>query len=98
MAIARAFYRDSPLILMDEPSSALDAESELQIIRNLKELSRDKTAVIISHRLSTVRWADLIYLFDNGEVSESGNHQELMALKGKYYSLFLNSNKQDDEA
>ena len=97
MAIARAFYRDSPLILMDEPSSALDAESELQIIQNLKALSRDKTAVIISHRLSTVRWADLIYLFDKGEVLESGNHQELMALKGKYYSLFVNSNKQEDE-
>jgi len=93
MAIARAFYRDSPLILMDEPSSALDAESELQIINSLKKLSRDKTAVIISHRLTTVQWADLIYVFDEGQVLESGTHQELLELKGKYYALFLTTNK-----
>ena len=96
IAIARAFYRDSALILMDEPSSALDAASESQIIKSLKELSTNKTAVIISHRLSTVQWADLIYLFDQGEVIESGNHHELMALKGKYYTLFQTTNKQLD--
>jgi ATP-binding cassette subfamily B protein len=94
MAIARAFYRDSSLILMDEPSSALDASSELQIIKSLKELSQDKTAVIVSHRLSTVQWADLIYLFDKGEVVEHGNHVELMALKGKYFALFQTANNQ----
>ncbi|MFA6581627.1 MAG: signal peptidase I [Paludibacter sp.] len=93
MSIARAFYRDSPLILMDEPSSALDVASELQIINSLKKLSRNKTAVIISHRLTTVQWADLIYVFDEGEVLESGNHQELLALKGKYYSLFHTANE-----
>lgn len=93
MAIARAFYRDSPLILMDEPSSALDAESELQIITSLKNLSHDKTAVIISHRLTTMQWADLIYVFDEGEVLESGTHQELLDLKGKYYTLFQTANK-----
>jgi ATP-binding cassette subfamily B protein len=92
IAIARAFYRDSPLILMDEPSSALDAASELQIINSLKELSTNKTAVIISHRLSTVQWADLIYLLDEGRVVESGNHTELLAQKGKYYSLFQTAN------
>jgi len=92
MAIARAFYRDSPLILMDEPSSALDADAELQIINSLRKLTKDKTAVIISHRLSTVQWADLIYFFHEGEVVESGNHQDLMALKGKYFSLFQTAN------
>ena len=92
IAIARAFYRDSPLILMDEPSSALDAASELQIINSLKDLSAGKTAVIISHRLSTVQWADLIYLFEEGKVVESGNHAELLALKGKYYSLLQTAN------
>jgi ATP-binding cassette subfamily B protein len=93
MAIARAFYRDSPLIFMDEPSSALDANSELQIINSLKILSRHKTAVIISHRLTTVQWADLIYFFHEGEVLESGNHHELITLKGKYYELFQSANK-----
>jgi len=88
IAIARAFYRDSPLILMDEPSSALDANAELQIINSLKDLSQNKTAIIISHRLTTVQWADLIYFFEAGEVVESGTHQELIALKGKYFELF----------
>ena len=93
IAIARAFYRDSPLILMDEPSSALDADAELQIINSLKKLSHNKTAIIISHRLSTVQWADLIYFFEAGEVIESGSHNELMSQKGKYYSLFQAANK-----
>jgi ATP-binding cassette, subfamily B, bacterial len=93
MAIARAFYRDSPLLLMDEPSSALDVDSEMQIIDSLKKLSHQKTAVIVSHRLSTVEWVDLIYFFHNGEVLESGNHKELMAMKGKYYNLFQTANK-----
>jgi ATP-binding cassette subfamily B protein len=97
MAIARAFYRDAALLLLDEPSSALDAESELQIINGLKELSRDKTAIIISHRLSTVQWADIIYLFNDGEIIESGNHQELLQLEGKYYSLFHSNNNQSIE-
>ncbi|ADQ79266.1 ABC transporter related protein [Paludibacter propionicigenes WB4] len=97
MAIARAFYRDSSLVLLDEPSSALDAESELQIINGLKKLSHDKTAVIISHRLSTVQWADIIYVFNDGEVVESGNHQELLQLGGKYYSLFHTNNNQSIE-
>ena len=92
IAIARAFYRDAPLILMDEPSSALDADAELQIINSLKKLSENKTAVIISHRLSTVQWADIIYFFEEGEVIESGSHTELMSKKGKYYSLFLTVN------
>ena len=96
IAIARAFYRNSTLILMDEPSSALDADSELQIIKSLKKLSQEKTAIIVSHRLSTVKWADLIYFFENGEIVESGTHTDLLALKGKYFSLFMKTNNELD--
>lgn len=88
MALARAFYRDAPLLLMDEPSSALDANSERQIVNTLKKLSENKTTLIVSHRLSTVQWADYIYLLDEGEVAEEGTHDKLMALEGKYYTLF----------
>jgi ATP-binding cassette, subfamily B, bacterial len=88
MAIARAFYRDAPLLLLDEPSSALDVQSEKKIIETLKELSKNKTAVIVSHRMSTVQWADFIYLFENGEVKESGSHTELIQLNGRYAELY----------
>ena len=96
MAIARAFYRDSPLLLLDEPSSALDAVSERQMISSLQELAKDKTTLIVSHRLSTVQWADLIYLLEDGEQAEMGTHVELMAKKGKYYSLFEKANGSPD--
>ena len=92
MAIARAFYRDAPLLIMDEPSSALDPNSERQIVSTLKKLAENKTTLIVSHRLSTVQWADHIYLFNEGEVAEEGTHDELMALKGKYFSLFQTIN------
>ena len=58
------------------------------MIKSLQQLSSNKTAVIVSHRLTTIQWADLIYMFHEGEIIESGNHKELMALKGKYYDLF----------
>lgn len=88
LAIARAFYRDSPLLLMDEPSSALDAVSEQQIIESLKTLAHQKTAVIISHRLSTVRWADRIIVFNEGRVVEDGTHDELIQQGGTYSILY----------
>jgi ATP-binding cassette, subfamily B, bacterial len=95
LAIARAIYRNADLLIMDEPSSALDVISEKQIMNSLQKYSKNRTSIIISHRLSTVHWADEILLFDNGEIIEQGTHAELMALHGKYEQLFLQS-KNDD--
>ena len=91
MAIARAFYRNSSILFMDEPSSALDAETELKLLQNLKSLSKDKTVLIISHRFSTIQWADIIYVLDFGKVLEHGNHEQLIALRGKYFKMFETS-------
>ena len=88
LAIAKAFYRDAPILLMDEPSSALDAETELNLLQNLKNLAKDKTVLIISHRFSTIEWADIIYVIDDGNIIEKGSHHELMELKGKYFKMF----------
>lgn len=91
IAIAKAFYRNAPILLMDEPMSALDPETELQILKKLKELSENKTTLIVSHRFSTIQWVDCIYVMDNGTIVESGSHNQLMALKGKYCSLYNSS-------
>jgi ATP-binding cassette, subfamily B, bacterial len=91
IAIARAFYRDSPILFMDEPSSALDVDSEKQLLGSLRTLAKNKTVVIISHRLSTVQWADILYVLDRGTVVESGSHEELMAKQGMYYAMYKTS-------
>lgn len=88
LAVARAFYRSADLLIMDEPSSALDVYSEKQIMDSLRKMAENKTAIIISHRLTSVQWADEIYLFDNGEIIEQGSHNQLIALKGKYFQLY----------
>jgi len=88
LAIARAFYKDADTIILDEPSSALDPEAEYQLNRSITEYAKDKTVVFISHRLSTTRHADKIYMFDSGKIIESGNHDELMRLNGKYAYMF----------
>lgn len=88
MAIAKAFYRNTSFLIMDEPSSALDAATESQLLQNLRELAKDKTVLIISHRFSSIKWADNIYVMDKGRIIESGNHQELMEMKGEYYRMY----------
>lgn len=88
IAIAKAFYRNTPFLIMDEPSSALDAETELHLLQNLQNLSKDKTVLIISHRFSSIKWADCIYVMDKGRIIESGDHQALMALKGEYCRMY----------
>lgn len=88
IAIARAFYQDADLIILDEPSSALDPNAEYELNRALYDYAEDKTVIFISHRLSTTRHADRIYMFDGGKLIESGSHDELMAQNGKYAYMF----------
>lgn len=87
ICIARALYRDPRIILMDEATSSLDAESEKRIKENLEGILTNRTAIIIAHRLSTIRNADIIYYLGDGRVLESGNHDELMKKRGLYYEM-----------
>jgi ATP-binding cassette subfamily B protein len=88
IAIARAYMRDAELIILDEPTAALDAKAEAEVFARFKSLAAGKTAVIISHRFSTVRMADRILVLENGAILESGSHQDLVALGGRYAELF----------
>lgn len=88
VAIARAFYRDAPLVILDEPSAALDPRAEYDLFSSLRRSIRGRSALVISHRFSTVRNADRIYVMDAGRVVEHGNHEELMRHDGIYADLF----------
>ena len=87
IAIARALMRHAKILLFDKPTSALDTLNEQIVQQCLDEVQRDCTSITIAHRLTTVKNADRIYLIDRGRIIESGNHQELIQLKGHYYRL-----------
>ncbi len=87
LALARNFYRDSPIIILDEPTSAIDALAESRIFNHLFT-QKDKTLIMISHRLTTIEKADCIYMFEHGKVVEQGTHKELATKKGAYYHMF----------
>lgn len=88
LSIARAFYREANVLLLDEPTSAVDAKAEYEIFKNILEHQKNRTTVIISHRFSTVRKAKQIMVFDHGKIVESGTHQELIKNNGLYKEMF----------
>ncbi len=88
VALARAYMRQAQVLILDEPTSALDARAEYEVFQRFAALTKGKTAVLISHRFSTVRMADRILVLQQGELIESGSHQELIDMNGKYAELF----------
>ena len=88
VALARAFVRDAPLVVLDEPSASLDARAEHDLFQKVRTLLGGRTVLLISHRFSTVRTADYIYVLKEGRVVEQGSHTELMEASGLYAELF----------
>jgi ATP-binding cassette subfamily B protein len=88
IALARAYLRDAQLLILDEPTAALDARSEYEVFQRFAELTHGKMALLISHRFSTVRMADRIVVLENGRIAEEGDHASLMAHGGRYAEMF----------
>jgi ATP-binding cassette subfamily B protein len=84
IALARAFFRDAQIIVLDEPTSSLDAKAEYEVFNKFRELLNGRAAILISHRFSTVRMADRIYVLEKGSIIESGSHEDLRRMNGKY--------------
>lgn len=96
IALARAVFRDAPVLILDEPSSALDADSEFEIFSRFREIARDRTTILISHRFTNVSLADRIIVLDCGRVAESGSHVELIRKGGIYYSMYTRQSSRFD--
>jgi ABC-type multidrug transport system fused ATPase/permease subunit len=88
LALARAFLRNAPILVLDEPSSGLDAVTEAQLSETIDELAQGRTTIVIAHRLSTVERADRILVLDRGRIAEEGRHEELLQRGGLYRALY----------
>jgi ATP-binding cassette, subfamily B, bacterial len=88
IALARAYLRDAQILILDEPTASLDARSEYEVFQRFAELTEGRMALLISHRFSTVRMADRIVVLEDGRIAEQGNHQQLVALGGRYSGMF----------
>ena len=87
-ALARAYMRDAQVLILDEPTAALDARSEYEVFQHFAELTQDCTTVLVSHRFSTVRIAQRILVLDDGQIREQGTHEQLLELGGRYAEFF----------
>jgi ABC-type multidrug transport system fused ATPase/permease subunit len=88
VALARMFYRDAPILILDEPTASIDAVSEYRIFNRIYNFTKNKSVIIVSHRFSTVRSAQKIYVFKNGKVVEEGSHEKLVKINGEYAKAF----------
>ena len=89
LLLAKAIYKNAPVLILDEPTAALDPIAENELYLKYNEMTNGKISFFISHRLSSTRFCDRILLVKDGKIAESGTHEELMALKGLYYRMFL---------
>ena len=88
LSLARAILKNSPIVILDEATSAVDNETERAIQQNLAQITENKTALIVAHRLSTIRHADEIWVLEQGKIVERGSHDTLVALNGRYTDLW----------
>ena len=93
--IARASVSKAPILVLDEATSSVDTRTERHIEKGMDRLMTDRTTFVIAHRLSTVRNSDIILVLENGEIVERGNHEELLAMKGRYYELYAGKRELD---
>lgn len=97
IAISRAIFKDSEILILDEPTASLDPLTEIDIFKKFYEISRGRTTIFISHRMASTKLADRIFVLDKGTVVETGNHEELMSLNGLYASMYKNQTEWNNE-